>query len=257
MGSPRLAPGKVRRVLVLPSGQVTLWRARPRLQPAWIGLLDDAERGRLERFHRPEDGARFLTGATMVRRIFAADLGIPAAQVRLDRTCPDCHQPHGKVQLASRRLNSVQVSVSHSGDCVIVAAMRGASIGVDIEQVNPCLDHLALGRLVLRAEELCELASVAERDRAACFTTYWARKEAVVKAIGSGLRIPLRELAVSGSATATLTVAWPGRAGRFERVHLVDLKCTDAYRAALAVLNAPLTRVVSEDPDCLLTTTAE
>jgi 4'-phosphopantetheinyl transferase len=238
-------------MLALPSGQVNLWWARPRLEPGWINLLDDAEQDRLSRFHRPEDAARFLTGAMMVRCVFAADLEIPAEQVQLDRICPDCHRPHGKVRLVSRRHDAVQVSVSHSNSWVVVAATRGASIGVDVERVDTNLDHLALGRLVLRNEELLELASVDEHDRAAWFTTCWVRKEAVVKAMGLGLRVPLRHFAVSGPSAAAPIVEGPSRADWHERVRLVDLECDDAYGAALAVMDAPLTRVLAQGIESL------
>jgi 4'-phosphopantetheinyl transferase len=212
--------------------------------------LDEAEIGRYQRFHRADDRARFLTGAVIVRAAFAAELNTTPQRVRLDRACPDCQQPHGQVRLADGPPDAMKVSVSHSGARVVVAAGYGGGIGIDIERIEAARDHLILGRLVLRDDEQAELAQVQEADRAAAFTTSWVRKEAVVKALGRGLRVPLRDFAVGGPPAAV--TGWPSRPDLPPRIHLVDLQCDDGYRAALATLDRPRPQVVPRDVARLL-----
>jgi 4'-phosphopantetheinyl transferase len=228
-------------VLDLPAAEVHVWWAEPRLDPAWQGFLDPSERVRFAAYRRAEDRARFLTGTARVRTIYGAELGIDPAAVKLDRACPDCGRPHGKVRLLDGP-SDIEVSVSHSGGWVLVAAYRGHPVGVDIEQVNPDLDHAGLARIALTEAERERLA--AEPDKAASFTTTWARKEAVVKALGEGLRTPLNGFEVSPPHEDARIVAWPRRADLVARVHLIDLAADTEHRAAVAILGERPVRVV-------------
>ncbi|HEY2795346.1 MAG TPA: 4'-phosphopantetheinyl transferase superfamily protein [Micromonosporaceae bacterium] len=230
-------------MLALTPGQVRLWWSRPRIESSWLAQLDEAETGRYLRFHRAEDAARFVTGAAMVRSAFAADLDISPASVPLDRTCPDCQGPHGKVRLRSDPTDVLHVSVSHSADWVVLAATRTGPIGIDVERIDDRRDHVALGRFALCDGEMLALKATAEKDRPGWFTTCWVRKEAVVKATGHGLRMPLREFTVTGEpgsptvTTLSKRLMWPS-AGQ-----VVDLAHDDDYRAALAVLVGPIEHV--------------
>jgi 4'-phosphopantetheinyl transferase len=228
-------------VLDLPTAEVHVWWAEPRLEPQWLAQLDPAEQERFEKYRRDEDKARFLTGTALVRSIYGTDLGIDPGAVRLDRRCPDCDRPHGKVHLADGD-SDIQVSVSHSGDWVLVAAYRGHAVGVDVESVNPDLDHIGLARIALTDAERERLAF--DGDKAISFTTTWARKEAVVKALGEGLRTPLNGFEVSPPGDGARIVTWPLRPELVSRVHLLDLDADDGHRAAVAVLDDRPVRVV-------------
>jgi 4'-phosphopantetheinyl transferase len=229
-------------VLDLPPAEVHVWWAEPRLDPAWLPLLDAAERDRFKAYRREEDRARFLTGTAVVRHIFGMELDMDPAQVRLDRSCPDCDRPHGKVCLAKGQRSDLEVSVSHSGSWVLVAGYRGHPIGADVERVDPALDHAELARFALTADEIQHLE--AAPDKPTAFTTTWARKEAVVKAIGEGLRTPLAGLQVTAPSEAARLVAWPQRPELLDRVHLLDLDSDTEHRAAVAVLDETPRRVV-------------
>jgi 4'-phosphopantetheinyl transferase len=212
-------------MLALARTEVHVWWSEPRLEPAWRLLLDAAERTRLESYRRAEDQARFLTGTATVRRIYAEELGIEPGAVRLDRTCPDCDRPHGKVRLRESGLSDLEVSISHSGKWVMVAAYRGRPIGADVERVDPAVDHAAVARVALTPHEQKAVHTAED------FTTTWARKEAIVKALGLGLRLPLTDVEVSAPNE-------PARAlGRFaDEVFLRDVDIDGEHRAAVAVV---------------------
>lgn len=142
-------------------------------------------RDRLTAYRRQEDRDRFLLGCATVRRVVGALLGIAPGAVVLDRSCADCGRPHGKVRVVAP--HPPELSVSHSGDVVLVAVHRGAPIGVDVERVDPDLDTASLSGFVLSPEEAEVVGSVPAADRTRAFTTYWTRKEAVLKATGDGL----------------------------------------------------------------------
>ena len=148
--------------------------------------LDEVERGRLAAYLREEDKARFLLGVTLVRRVLAERFSLPAARVILDRTCADCGKPHGKVRAAG-----VELSVTHSGDLVGIAVGE-RPVGLDVEKVDLGVDVDAVARVALTDAEVRELRGYDGVAKARAFTTYWTRKEAVVKATGDGLRGDLR-----------------------------------------------------------------
>jgi len=68
--------------------------------------------------------------------------------------------PHGKPALADPS-SPLRFNLSHSGDLALVAVTQGREVGVDIQKIKP------------------------HRDIA--FYKAWARREAVVKCVGTGL----------------------------------------------------------------------
>jgi 4'-phosphopantetheinyl transferase len=193
--------------------EVEVWWGRiGQARDEFADELDPIDRERLHAYKRDEPKARFLLGATIVRRVLAARLSLPPAKILLDRTCPHCGMPHGKV-----RVDGAELSVTHSNELVGVA-VSDRPVGLDVEKVDQGIDVDGLARLALAAEEVAALAESDDKVRA--FTTYWTRKEAVVKATGDGLRTDLR----------TIT-------GPPEGFQLVDLEVDSGYSAALAVLS--------------------
>jgi 4'-phosphopantetheinyl transferase len=220
----------------LQDGVCQVWTARAEARPGLEPLLDDVERGRMAAYLRAEDRTRFLLGCAIVRRLLGAHLGIDPAAVPLDRSCPDCSRPHGKVRLRDGA-DPVQVSVSHSGEYVLVAGHRDAPVGIDVERIDPDLDTRQLAGTVLAPDETSQLDTVPETDRALGFTTYWTRKEALVKATGDGLRSVLAGVVVSGPDQPPALLRWPGREDLIGRVRLHDLPVGAGHVASLAILS--------------------
>jgi 4'-phosphopantetheinyl transferase len=229
-------------MLLPPDGEAHVWWADLGLvDAAWLSLLDPGEIARYQQYRRDDDRGRFLLGTAMVRHLFAAESGLSPAAVRLDRSCPDCDRPHGKVRLAADPEASaprLEVSVSHSGRWVVLAVCRAYPVGVDVERLDRGLDHRQVARLALTDAEVQQLQGVPDAERAAAFTRLWVRKEAVVKATGDGLRTPLATFAVSPADAAPRLVAWPSRPDLLGRIQLHDLACDGGHRAALAVVDA-------------------
>jgi 4'-phosphopantetheinyl transferase len=84
-------------------------------------------------------------------------------------------------------------SLSHSGDRVAAALGRGCRLGIDVEFHRP-LDPQVFAFL-LTPEEQARIAAAAaaaagEDDGTAAFLRFWALREAVLKADGSGFLVP-------------------------------------------------------------------
>ena len=223
----------------LDDGTADVWWARRQDASARLaGLLDATERQRWAAYRREEDRERFLVGCALAKTVLAGYSGQRPADVRFDRTCGACGQPHGKPVPTGIGLGH---SVTHSGDLVAVAVAR-TPVGVDVEQFDGRArplggdgDPEALARLVLDEDEQAALAAVRPSVRARAFMVAWTRKEAVTKATGDGLRAAFSDVVVAVAQGAPRLVSWPYPQAP-ESVSLRDLAAETGYVAALAVI---------------------
>jgi 4'-phosphopantetheinyl transferase len=214
------------------------WARRQDASGRLATLLDETERRRWAAYRRPEDRERFLAGCALAKAAVARYTGQRPAEVRFDRTCGQCGEPHGKPVIEG---SGLEHSVTHSGDLVAVA-VAGAPVGVDVEQLDRGQrplggdgDPEALARLVLSAAEQAALAGVPPADRARAFLVAWTRKEAVTKATGDGLRAAFSDVVVAADAGPPRLVSWPYPLSP-QSVSLLDLDADPGYVAALAVI---------------------
>jgi 4'-phosphopantetheinyl transferase len=210
------------------------WAGLADHRAAHESLLSAVEVERAGRLRRAEDRVRQMLGAVLLRLAVSAATGTAPAGVAVDRTCPRCGQPHGRPTLPGTDLHA---SITHSGDLVGLALTRIGPVGLDVEWITD-IDVDGLARTVLHPDEhAADLAG---------FFTYWTRKEAVVKATGDGLGVPLPEVRVASPAEPPELLAYPGRT---PDATLHDLHPAPGYRAALAVLTTAPVRPVEQRGD--------
>jgi 4'-phosphopantetheinyl transferase len=208
------------------------WARRSDAATRFETLLDEVEHERLSAYRRDEDRERFLVGCALAKAAVAAYTGEPVDAVRLNRTCDACGKPHGKPRLAGGEL---ELSVTHSGELVGVAFAAGRPVGLDVEQLTDRFRAAELEGMVLSDAESAALARLGPCDRERAFLVAWTRKEALTKAAGAGLRLPMRDVVVSPAAEPPRLVAWPWPALPLT-VALFDLEVEPGYVAALAAL---------------------
>jgi 4'-phosphopantetheinyl transferase len=105
---------------------------------------------------------------------------------------PDTVTPDefGKPRLSDRAL---EFNMSHSGEQALIAIALELPVGVDLERPRQLLRPDALARRICSAAEQEQLR--AAPDLNAALLRLWVRKEALVKASGTGIRGPLHSLA--------------------------------------------------------------
>jgi len=220
-----------------------------RLRPRHLALLDDDERARAERFTHPEDRDRSVLAAALLRLVSARLVGAGAGRsapraaargLEIRRTCVVCGAPHGKPEVG----HGLHVSVSHAGALVVVVATRLASVGVDIEPMTRSDQARAAARTACAGQEREQITGGCDALR------YWTRKEAIVKASGEGLTVPLADVVVSAPHEPARLLKWAGRPT--QECTLVDLDLPDGYLGALAVLSAGPLNVLAHCADELL-----
>lgn len=206
-------------------------------------LLDAAERRVYESLTEERVRAQYVTAHALLRTVLGEVLHREPASLSFGKG------PHGKPYLDDA---AVEFSLSHSGELVAVALCLDAPVGVDVERVPEPSAELPLP--VLSPAERAAYDLVPEPARAAAFTTYWVRKEAVLKATGEGLRVDPARLTVAAPDQPAELLGWRGRGQGQEPgreagqphppVRLYDLDAVDGYRGAVALLGAGPHRIV-------------
>lgn len=229
-----------------------VWWARPAAEtPRLLGMLDEIERGRYANYRREVDKLRFLTGRTLIRTVASIRMGVEPEEVVLDSSCFDCGKPHGKPRVVAE--GAPEVSISHSGDRVALAVTKGAPVGVDVEEVRAAeVDDLA--NITFSAAEIDTFRAVPAAERRGAFFTYWARKEAVLKATGKGMSIVMSKLTLTGYDEPPQVLDSAAPEVDVASVHMADLDAGPSYRACVAVFAAEAPTVAEHDANPVIAT---
>jgi 4'-phosphopantetheinyl transferase len=157
----------------------------------WNALLSDDERNRANRFVYARDQRRYRVAHAVLRLLLARYAGKDARALRF------ILGPQGKPDLEDEATSAISFNLSHSGELALLAISSTCRLGVDIEQIRPMEDAMAIARSFFAPAEQAALTArpLAERDRT--FMTCWTRKEAFIKALGGGLSIDLKSFEVS------------------------------------------------------------
>ncbi|MBM3522729.1 MAG: 4'-phosphopantetheinyl transferase superfamily protein [Alphaproteobacteria bacterium] len=192
-----------------------------------IDILDADECARAERFRFDLHRDRFVRRRAAFRAILGAATGRDPAQLSY------VVGPHGKPALRDSRHadgRALSFNASHSDELAVLAVSFGAPIGIDIERVRGEIVEPSLIERVLTPTERDAVETGAPAARAAAFFTAWARKEAIVKAIGVGLSREVDRIDVA--PTRAGPVAW--RAPDGTPWWIIDLAIDPRYKSALA-----------------------
>ena len=153
--------------------------------------------------------------------------GPTGSQVRLGRICPRCgSHRHGRPYVVPwSPVAPPGVSLSRTDGFAVVAVAAGRSIGVDVERVEAFHDVGVAGVLLHRGERA---------DRPESLARTWVRKEALLKAAGSGLATDPATVWVSDPDASPRVLHWPAPGQGPSPAWLIDLDLADGVRAAVA-----------------------
>jgi 4'-phosphopantetheinyl transferase len=208
--------------------QLDIWLLSTRMtseeiESHWSTLPPD-ERERAGRFHFEADRNRFIAARGGLRAILSARSGVPAARVAFEIGS------HGKPSLRQPAI-PIEFNVSHSGDCALIGITTGTPCGVDIECARIGRSQLTIAERFFCARELEWL-----KQTKGGFLRLWTAKEAIIKAVGRGLSIPLSDVDVTdvvNGITSSITLETSGLARRIVSVRGLNL--AENYPAAVAV----------------------
>jgi 4'-phosphopantetheinyl transferase len=219
--------------------EVTIWfvsldqPARPVERLSRLLSHDEQDRARRLRFRH--DAIRFVTLRAVLRTVLAERLGASPEEISF------AYSPYGKPEVAmpfNRR--GVGFNVSHSADLGVVAVTARHRVGVDIERVRPLPDLEAMSEQVFSPREQRTLRAIPSVLRPRAFLNGWTRKEAYIKAIGTGCSHPLARFSVSLAPGAPVRLEHcDDDASEPERWTLEALDPDPDHVAAIAVEGRP------------------
>jgi phosphopantetheinyl transferase len=209
----------------LAPGEAHLWRARSctLAGPLRGDCLDPVEHRRAMRLIMPEQRRAYVFARTMLRVVLGTYMSVDPAMLRFAMTAA------GKPYLPGQRL---RFSLSHSGDGVLLALVNWNEVGVDLESIDRKIDIDVLEGASLSEAERSGIDAMDQPGRRRSILRIWTRKEALLKAEGSGLARDPRDLTlpVAAGVSKLVRVQHGGRIWT-----LTDVPIGEAWHASMAV----------------------
>jgi 4'-phosphopantetheinyl transferase len=199
-----------------------------------VGPLDAGELARGRALADPTVRHRFLAGRSWLRELVAGVSGTPPESLSAQYECPACTAvDHGRPRwtVAGQPL-PVRASLSRSGGwaaAVVDGSPSLLTLGIDLEQISR-FGGTEIDATVFTRGEQSEIRSRGEQEQPRLRAHLWARKEAVLKASGTGLMTDPASIDVLGPAVRVGALDYSVR-----DVQTASLELPDGFVVALAV----------------------
>jgi 4'-phosphopantetheinyl transferase len=147
-----------------------------------LTILAADERARAERFRADDARRRFVTARAALRRLLGEYLGVPPNEVAFD------YDMNGKPRLHHSAASSdLRFNLAHSGELALVAVTRGCEVGVDVERLREVRHWQEIAERYFHRREVAQIAALPHAEQRAAFLHCWTGKEAVLKALSTGV----------------------------------------------------------------------
>ena len=177
-------------------GEIHVWhidlRDHNHISRELFAYLSNEEQARVERFYFIRDREAYSICRGALRQILGMYLDVKPEEVKFSLG----HQGKPQLDETFSRV-ALKFNVSHSKDVGLIAVARAMNVGVDIEYIRPIPDVESIAKVYFTSKERDCLSRLPDSQLVEGFIIYWTRKEAYIKAQGSGLSIPLNSFCVS------------------------------------------------------------
>lgn len=172
-----------------------------------VGWLSDEERARASRFVFDRDRHRYVSAHVALRALLSRRTGVAPADLVFESGA------FGKPCLSIAPPCAFNLSDS-AGMALVLLGGGGdkCEIGVDVELLRSVPDAIPLAQRNFTSDECHSLACIPAHELDLAFLRCWTRKEACLKALGSGLSIA-PETFETGTLPNTRTVYVPTPSG--------------------------------------------
>jgi 4'-phosphopantetheinyl transferase len=180
----------------LTSDEVHVWRIELN-QPDDVvqrlyTLLSPDEQAKANRFRFEKDRRAYTVGRGALRILLGRYLQVSPQEIRF------VYGEHGKPKLDPKAGNgTLPFNLSHSHELALVGITLNREIGVDLEYARPMTSMEKIVERFFSKREIEVLLNLPPERRQTAFYACWARKEAYLKALGSGLAKPLDSFTVT------------------------------------------------------------
>lgn len=184
-------------------------------------LLNTDEQNRAQRFLFRKDHDLFVIGRYITKTVLAHYTESIPERVRI---IPDAFgKPTCEMNL--------YFNISHSGEQVLLGFSK-SKIGVDIERIDPTVNIERIGKNYFSEVEFQKMMSCTGDKRTETFFEIWTQKEALIKGIGKGLKIPLQGFNVPGPNEKVLW-EFPTE-NKYGNWYVQNIKTKQGFKSAFA-----------------------
>ena len=182
--------------LRLSDNTVHVWRASL-AQPTEViermaGILSADEHARAARFFLERDQRSFTVARGTLRMILGRYLAVDGRELSFQ------YNEYGKPSLAQPFNGaSLRFNLSHSRGLALFAITSNRDVGVDVEGIRTLAHFAQIAARMFSVYENAVLRSLPPSIQLEAFFNCWTRKEAYIKARGTGLSLPLDQFDVS------------------------------------------------------------
>lgn len=196
--------------------------------------LSEDEMQRAERFCFDSDRKKFVRTRTTLRNLLSHYTGVAAKEISFS------YNEHGKPYLTDQgKSNSLFFNVTHSQDIALFAFTRHCAIGIDIEYMRNDVKCLELAQRFFSKQEYQALTQLSGNALIEGFYRCWTRKEAFVKAMGTGLSCSLDSFTVNFEEDDNPKLLWADKACFRGTCTMFPILQDEEYCASLACLGVP------------------
>lgn len=160
-------------------------RVEPIESDALVKIVPQSELELAKRYSNSVYADTFLASRFALRKILSSFLNVDPRSLNLAYT------KTGKPYLFD---SDVNFNLAHSKDVLAVAFARGVQIGVDVECMDRDVDVVKMLSMLCSPAEQILIEKIEPVRRRQLFIELWTKKEAILKASGSGLSQPMNEL---------------------------------------------------------------
>jgi 4'-phosphopantetheinyl transferase len=193
-------------------------------------MLDAAEIKRAKRFLQQQDREWFVLAHGLVRLVLSRYLHLQPNEIRF------AYGPHQKPSLdPNTHPTGCTFNYSHSGSKMLLVVTSQHDIGADIEQQRRLSNLDKLISAKCSSLEQAELHRLEPEQQRLAFFSLWARKEALTKAMGLGMRFPFQKISTyfKPQYPAPVTLSYPVDSTNTWTIY--DLPDITGYASAMAV----------------------
>jgi 4'-phosphopantetheinyl transferase len=169
----------------------------------------------------PTQRTLLLKSRFAARSVLASVTDSNPQELQIARQCGLCgDRDHGKPTLVGDLSRRISFNLSHSGHRLMIAVTLRGEVGIDVETIRDREAWTPMFPTVFAHREQAMILDASSFGAGVLATRFWCRKEAVAKALGYGLALPLREIGVGevgndGWGVATLPRSLGGVTVRF------------------------------------------
>ncbi|MBN2424695.1 MAG: 4'-phosphopantetheinyl transferase superfamily protein [Calditrichaceae bacterium] len=176
------------------NGEVHIWRFKLNLENEdyhqLSAFLSENELQRANKLYNEKLKQRYIAARGQLKILLGKYLGVSPKSLFFTLN------EYGKPYL-SQSFSGFYFNISHSGDMALAGFSAEFEVGVDIEYRRPSWNGMHIARRFFSKDETEALYTLPVGKQRRAFFDCWCRKEAYIKARGTGLATPLKQFTVS------------------------------------------------------------